>query len=181
VQLLSFGLRRKAFLKNHILIPILLILVLVQYTPAEDLIGFVKDSDTGIPLEGAQVTIVETSTSTVTDATGKYFIPNITNGSYTLMIGYPNQTDYQPYSMFPTFIGTCCIGTTGNINGDPGDKVDISDLTYLVNYLFKGGPTPICLAEVNTNGDPLNDIDVSDLTYFVNFLFKSRPPLSACQ
>ena len=30
----------------------------------------------------------------------------------------------------------CCNGITGNIDGDPQGIVDISDLMYLIDYLF---------------------------------------------
>lgn len=71
----------------------------------------------------------------------------------------------------------------GNINGSlpPADLIDISDLTYLVQYMFGGGPEPIPLAAANVNCDPLGDIDISDLTYFVNFMFGGGPlPCASC-
>lgn len=65
----------------------------------------------------------------------------------------------------------CCTNPTGNVNNDPADNVDLSDLIYLVNYLFLGGPAPACPAEANTNGDALCAVDLSDLIYLVNYLF----------
>ncbi|MCB2229100.1 PKD domain-containing protein [bacterium] len=74
----------------------------------------------------------------------------------------------------------CCVGSTGNTNGDVGDTVDLSDLIYLVNYLFLGGPAPVCTAEANTNGDIGCEVDLSDLVYLVNYLFLGGPAPTAC-
>lgn len=76
--------------------------------------------------------------------------------------------------------GGCCLGLTGNINNDPGGSVDLSDLIYLVNYLFLGGPSPDCLAAANTNGDAGCSVDLSDLIHLVNYLFLGGPAPAAC-
>lgn len=75
----------------------------------------------------------------------------------------------------------CCAGTSGNINQDAGNTVDLSDLIYLVNYLFLGGPAPSCMESANTNGDAGGDVDLSDLIYLVNYLFLGGPAPAACQ
>jgi hypothetical protein len=48
-------------------------------------------------------------------------------------------------------------------------SVDISDLTYYVDYLFGGGPGPVCMEEFDNDGNCT--LDISDLTYFVEYLF----------
>ncbi len=75
---------------------------------------------------------------------------------------------------------SCCTGFTGNINGDSAGSVDLSDLIYLVNFLFLGGDEPICGAAANINGDDGCSIDLSDLIYLVNFLFLGGPGPAAC-
>ncbi|MCX6827906.1 MAG: hypothetical protein NT002_01290 [candidate division Zixibacteria bacterium] len=62
---------------------------------------------------------------------------------------------------------SCCqhpgdANHTGNLN--------IQDGTYLINYLYKGGPKPPCLEEADANGD--HKIDVRDITYIIGFLYK---------
>lgn len=74
----------------------------------------------------------------------------------------------------------CCQDPTGNVNGDPGDSVDLSDLIFLVNYLFLGGPEPPCIGEANIDGDPACNIDLSDLIRLVNYLFLSGPFPADC-
>ena len=40
---------------------------------------------------------------------------------------------------------TCCVGDMrGNVDFDPSDVIDISDLVYLVDYMFNQGPAPLC-------------------------------------
>ncbi len=63
----------------------------------------------------------------------------------------------------------------GDINGDGSPTVDISDLTYLVSYMFSGGPAPDPMWVANVNGrDGLNP-DISDLTYLVSYMFSGGP------
>jgi len=59
----------------------------------------------------------------------------------------------------------------------PGDanfdgKVTVSDVVFLVNYLFKAGPEP-WLMYSDANGDA--QVTVSDVVYLVNYLFKAGP------
>lgn len=75
----------------------------------------------------------------------------------------------------------CCIGTSGNVDQDAGEAVDLSDLIYLVNFLFLGGTGPSCLEAANLNGDAGGEIDLSDLIYFVNYLFLGGPGPASCQ
>ena len=50
--------------------------------------------------------------------------------------------------------------------------MDVADVFYLINYLFAGGPAPVCAADANGDGH----VDVSDVFYLVNFLFAGGPP-----
>jgi hypothetical protein len=71
----------------------------------------------------------------------------------------------------------------GNLDYDLGDQIDISDLVFLVDYMFTGGPAPLCWAEANVDGSgPANppddssaDIDISDLVYLVDYMFTGGP------
>jgi hypothetical protein len=94
------------------------------------------------------------------------------SASYTLNQGY--------WQDFAGGSSGCCTGNTGNVNDDAGGNVDLSDLIYLVNFLFLGGPSPVCQASANTNGDAGCNIDLSDLIYLVNFLFLGGSAPAAC-
>ena len=68
----------------------------------------------------------------------------------------------------------CCIGIRGNANGDESENLNISDVTYLVDYLFgvpELGPAPPCPEEGNANGDVGEQTNISDITYLVEYLF----------
>lgn len=70
----------------------------------------------------------------------------------------------------------CPAFITGNVNGDT--VVSVSDVVYLVNYLFKGGPVPLPVVQAgdaNCNGK----VTISDAVYLINYLFKGGlPPCS---
>ena len=74
----------------------------------------------------------------------------------------------------------CCVGIRGNVDGDVSQVVDISDLVYLVDFMFTSGPAPICSVEANIDADINGNIDISDLVYLVDFMFTDGPPPPAC-
>jgi hypothetical protein len=59
----------------------------------------------------------------------------------------------------------------GDANGD--GKVTSADVTYLINYLLKGGPAPASLTAADANGD--GKVTISDAVYLINYLFKGGP------
>ena len=60
---------------------------------------------------------------------------------------------------------------TGDVNRN--GSVTISDVVYLVNYLFKGGPAPYLWYRGDTNCD--QSVTVADVVYLVAYLFKGGP------
>ncbi len=77
-------------------------------------------------------------------------------------------------------IGQCCLGQRGNVDFDPGDVIDISDLVYLVDYMFTGGPVPPCWEEADIDGSGGDVIDITDLVYLVDYMFDGGPPPADC-
>jgi hypothetical protein len=75
----------------------------------------------------------------------------------------------------------CPLGMCGDINGDGLPTVDISDLVYLVDYMFVGGPAPDPLWVADMD-DCTGTIDISDLVYLVDFMFLAGPaPCANCK
>jgi len=78
----------------------------------------------------------------------------------------------------------CCQGMRGNVDNDPDDQITISDLVYLVDYMFSNGPDPECWKEANIDGDLIGDIykqvDIADLVYLVDYAFNGGPPPADC-
>lgn len=77
--------------------------------------------------------------------------------------------------------GTPCLGEVGNVDCDPNDRVDGSDLAVLASFLFNRAAV-CCDAEANLSRDPEGHIDTTDLGILISFLFS--PPgayqLPAC-
>ncbi len=71
-------------------------------------------------------------------------------------------TDEQPYT-FEIFMGYVC----GDIDNSGG--IDISDLVFIINYMFSGGPAPPVLASMDVDGS--GTIDISDVVYLVAYMF----------
>ena len=76
---------------------------------------------------------------------------------------------------FSTNPPTCCV-LRGNVDGS--GAVNVSDLTYLVTFLFQGGSLPPC--EEESDIDYSGEVNVSDLTYLVGYLFQGGPNPPAC-
>lgn len=59
----------------------------------------------------------------------------------------------------------------GDFNRD--QEIDITDLVFLVQYMFHGGPEPYLLRLADIDGSGVQDI--SDLVYLVNYMFHGGP------
>lgn len=70
--------------------------------------------------------------------------------------------------------GCCDLRGDANNNG----SINVSDITYNVQYLFAEGPEPPCWEEADVNGD--GEVNISDVTYEVNYLFLGGPPPVPC-
>lgn len=57
---------------------------------------------------------------------------------------------------------------SGDANGD--SLVTVSDVIYLINYLFKSGPPPNPSVSADANCDGI--LNVSDVVYIINYIFK---------
>jgi glucose/arabinose dehydrogenase len=83
------------------------------------------------------------------------------------------------YKIVPSPVA-CCSGSTGNIDGDIEELVDIGDLTALIDYLYISLIEPDCLAEANIDGDVQGIIDIGDLTALIDFLYINNTPPANC-
>jgi hypothetical protein len=81
------------------------------------------------------------------------------------------------------YVRGCCVGMTGNVDGDVQELVDIGDLTAMITYLYvPPNVEPPCLEEGNVDGDPEGLIDVGDLTALISYLYiPPNPEPAACQ
>jgi hypothetical protein len=61
------------------------------------------------------------------------------------------------------------VNPTGDVNGD--GVIDLADLVFLVNYLYKGGTAPDPLRWGDPNADCV--INLGDVVFLLNYLYKS--------
>ncbi len=64
----------------------------------------------------------------------------------------------------------CCVGDRGDANDD-GEDVNILDLTFMVDFIFRGGERANCPKEADFNSDG-NTSNILDLTFAVDRLFR---------
>jgi hypothetical protein len=64
-------------------------------------------------------------------------------------------------------------------NADGSGAVDISDVVYLISYIFSGGPAPLPLLNGDVNCD--SAVDISDAVYLIAYIFSGGPaPCASC-
>ncbi|MEJ2256703.1 MAG: dockerin type I repeat-containing protein, partial [Woeseiaceae bacterium] len=80
------------------------------------------------------------------------------------------------FEIYGTPGGPCdCI--PGDANGD--GMVNVGDAVYIINNIFKDGPSPdpICAGYANTDGA----LNVGDAVYLINYIFREgAPPQLGC-
>jgi PKD repeat protein len=83
-------------------------------------------------------------------------------------IFYNPAVNYNPIPM----PGTVSLPfTCGDASGD--QAINLLDITFLINYLYKGGPAPVPLLAGDPNGD--FSVNILDVTCLINFLYKGGP------
>ncbi len=86
-------------------------------------------------------------------------------------VGLGTSTSYKINSGFWQDFGTGgpgCCNLAGDANNN--DAVNILDVTFIINYLYKGGAAPVCNDKADANGN--NVINILDVTYLISYLYK---------
>ncbi len=103
-------------------------------------------------------------------------IDTVTSGGNSLQLVTSNAVGYVPIWKKATC--NVCVHTS-----PPGDAacnggITLSDVIFLVNYIFKQGPLPCCkvLGDANCSGG----ITLSDIIFLVNYIFKSGQAPQYC-
>ena len=71
-----------------------------------------------------------------------------------------------------------CVGIRGNVDADHSDEINISDLVFLVDFMFIHGPAPPVFEEADM--DATGEIDIADLVLLVEYMFTGGPPPEPC-
>ena len=83
---------------------------------------------------------------------------------------------YRPIDL--DYVEVCCTGTRGDLNRD-GVDADLLDLTFMIDRIFRGGPSSICPKESDVNADGKAE-NILDLTYIVDRIFRGGAPPPNC-
>jgi uncharacterized protein (TIGR02145 family) len=65
---------------------------------------------------------------------------------------------------------SCCL-KAGDANNDT--KLNLSDVSYIINRLYRGGPDFPCRDQADANGD--TKVNLSDVSYIINKLYRGGP------
>ena len=94
------------------------------------------------------------------------------NFSFSVKIqdnNFGSYNDSLPYSIYVAKV----VAMPGDVNYD--NEVNVADLVYLTDYMFRHGPPPLDLDAADVNGTC--DIDITDVTYMASFMFRSGQAL----
>ncbi|MEW5923039.1 MAG: dockerin type I repeat-containing protein, partial [Candidatus Zixiibacteriota bacterium] len=93
--------------------------------------------------------------------------------------------EYQTYHVLSLKTDIIISETAGPCDCLPGDAngngaYNILDVTYLISYLYKGGPAPVpyplCSGDANCNCT----VNILDVTYLITYLYKGGNPPCTC-
>ena len=79
---------------------------------------------------------------------------------------------------FATLTPVCCENLRGNVDCDPADGVDISDLSAMIDALYLTFSPLCCKEEANVDG--FGQVDIGDLSTLIDYLYISFTPLPSC-
>jgi len=110
---------------------------------------------------------------------GLYEISGLSPGEYEItasMVGcrdasYPEMVTINNDMVDGVDIDLAAV-VLGDVTGDLA--IDISDLVYVVDYMFNGGPQPAPMMSGDLNCD--GGIDIADLVRLVDYMFNDAPP-----
>ncbi|EQB63248.1 MAG: blue (type 1) copper protein [candidate division Zixibacteria bacterium RBG-1] len=119
--------------------------------------------------------------STLTAQIDSHTVTSDSSGLFNSGIMHPGDTFSYQFVNKGTFGYHCVVhgGETGAVKvgidkrGDANGNgtINLADIIYLVNFVFKGGPipNPLCVGDANNSGGNPN---LADIIFLVNFVFK---------
>ncbi len=118
------------------------------------------------------VTVLLSGQSDTTNYSGQFSIPDISGGSQPIEIRHPGyevvDTVVMMHQNQTLDLTLAYLYTCGDVNGD--EIVNILDVTFLISYLYKDGPTPDIVEACDANGDGI--VNILDITYLISYLYK---------
>lgn len=93
----------------------------------------------------------------------------VDSGTFAITVQAVDQVGSEDQVALSLYVGPAYV--CGDIDGD--GTIAITDITYLIAYMFRAGPEPPILAAADLNGS--TQIEVNDLTALIAFMFRSGP------
>ncbi|MCX6830315.1 MAG: dockerin type I domain-containing protein [candidate division Zixibacteria bacterium] len=125
---------------------------------------------------GTIVTAVPGGKSDTTDTAGNYSIPLVDGGSQMITFSRPGYETIDTVVMMNQEHQIDVVLTLGVFlcgDGNNDNIVNIRDVTFLINFLYKSGPPPLVYQAADVNSDTI--VNIRDVTYLINNLYKSGP------
>ncbi|MEW6329257.1 MAG: putative Ig domain-containing protein, partial [Candidatus Micrarchaeota archaeon] len=129
-----------------------------------------SDPENDVLIFGTDAGVVLPSSFTFNETTGLFtWTPSLSDlGGYNVSFNVTDSRSSDAETIQITVErGFVCGDATGN------GFVEIDDVIYLINYLFRNGPVPLPLMSGDANND--GEVDISDIVYVINYLFYGGP------
>jgi hypothetical protein len=139
--------------------------------------GTVAIADGNPQFDGTAVTVFGTGRADVTEADGTFSISMVGGGCQLVEVSRPGYTTIDTMLMMNRhhtlqLILTPAAFILGDANYD--GNVNVGDVVFLVNYIFRDGAAPMPYISGDANSDGL--VNVGDAVYLVNYIFRGGPP-----
>jgi hypothetical protein len=148
----------------------------VQVSNLLQISGKVGLSDNPPDSSQSIVSIQELGISDTTDKSGSYLFVNLQDGNYHFQIAHPGYVILDSLiQVSRNLVLNFTLETEFFLRGDANHDgvINSADASYLINYLFIGGPLPVPYSAGDANSD--NVVNSADVVFLINYLFVGGP------
>lgn len=97
------------------------------------------------------------------------------------MTGQPNDTLVLADETVLSCCGQYAGGYTGNTDCDSDGKMNLADITRLIDRIYISKTALCCEENGNVDGDAENKMNLADITKLIDHIYLSKDPTAACQ
>ena len=77
-------------------------------------------------------------------------------------------------------LSICCNGYTGNTNCDVDGKINLADITRLIDRVYLSKLLLCCEVAGNVNGDVAQKLNLADITRLIDHVYLTKQPTAPC-
>ena len=124
---------------------------------------------------GSVVTVVNDGVADTTDEAGNFLIYSVGGGSQMITVrkgGYSSVDTTMMMNVDHQLDVTLFLQYVCG-DADASGSVNLLDVTYVINYLYKDGPEPVPPEGADADGN--GSINLLDVTHVINYLYKQGP------